>query len=101
MNAKRIGCSTFIVFLVVVFGIGYYIFNAQFMTKRLGGTTTIDIPAGKKLVPYTVQWEPKESNLWYLTEDAEPGYKAKSYEFRESSNLGALEGKIVFVEHDK
>ena len=100
MNQRK-GCLGFIVFLVVVIVGTFYMLNAQYVTKRFGGTTTIDIPAGKKLVPYTVQWEPKESNLWYLTEDVEPGYKPKSYEFRESSNLGALEGKIVFVEHDK
>ena len=36
--------------------------------------------------------------IWYLTEDAEPGYQPKSYTFHESSNLGILEGTIVFQE---
>ena len=73
--------------------------GCQEITKKFGGTTTIDIPAGKKLVPYTVQWEPKSASIWYLTEDTEPGYTPKTYEFHESSNMGAMEGKIIFVEH--
>ena len=75
--------------------------GCQYTTKVWGGTTTVDIPAGKKLVPYTVQWEAKNSNLWYLVEDAEPGYTPKTYEFKETSNLGAAEGKVLFVEHGK
>ena len=78
---------------------GLYLFSSsQYITKRIGGTTTIELPAGKKLVPYTVQWEPNGSHIWYLTEDAEPGYQPKSYTFHESSNLGILEGTIVFQE---
>ena len=73
--------------------------GCQQVTKQFGGTSTIDLPAGKKLVPYTIQWEPKSSNIWYLTEDAEPGYTPKMYEFHESSNLGVAEGKIIFIEH--
>lgn len=82
----------------IFFG-GLYLFSSsQYITKRIGGTTTIELPAGKKLVPYTVQWEPNGSHIWYLTEDAEPGYQPKSYTFHESSNLGILEGTIVFQE---
>ena len=49
-------------------------------------------------MPYTVQWEPTGSHIWYLTEDAEPGYTPKEYTFHESSNLGILEGTIIFQE---
>ena len=73
--------------------------GCQYTTKVWGGTTTVDLPVGKKLVPYTVQWESKNSNLWYLVEDAEPEYNPKTYEFKETSNMGMAEGKIVFVEH--
>lgn len=87
-----------IIGLVILIG-GLYLFSSsQYITKRIGGTTTIELPAGKKLVPYTVQWEPNGSHIWYLTEDAEPGYQPKSYTFHESSNLGILEGTIVFQE---
>ena len=66
--------------------------------RHYGGSSTIDLPAGKKLVPYTVQWD-KNSNIWYLTEDAPADYKPKTYEFKESSNLGVMEGTLTFVEH--
>ncbi|MBQ7497001.1 MAG: hypothetical protein IJU00_04085 [Selenomonas sp.] len=84
--------------LVLLFGVAYMFMGSQYITKRIGGTTTIDLPEGKKLVPYTVQWEPNGSHIWYLTEDAEPGYKPKAYTFHESSNLGILEGTIIFQE---
>ena len=84
--------------IAIIIG-GLYLFSSsQYITKRIGGTTTIELPAGKKLVPYTVQWEPNGSHIWYLTEDAEPGYQPKAYTFHESSNLGILEGTIVFQE---
>ena len=74
-------------------------FIGQEGTKKFGGTTTIDLPVGKKLVPYTIQWEPDDSNLWYLTEDAEEGYIPKTYEFHESSNMGIMQGSVKFIEH--
>ena len=87
-----------IVLIAIIIG-GLYLFSSsQYITKRIGGTTTIELPAGKKLVPYTVQWEPNGSHIWYLTEDAEQGYQPKAYTFHESSNLGILEGTIVFQE---
>ena len=69
-----------------------------FMTKSYGGKTTIELPPGEKLCPYTVQWEPKGANIWYLTEPMEKGYVPKTYHFREKSNYGQLEGEIVFIE---
>ncbi len=87
-----------VVFLLLAAGVMYMFVGSQYITKRIGGTTTIELPAGKKLVPYTVQWEPNGSHIWYLTEDAEPGYQPKAYTFHESSNLGILEGTIIFQE---
>ena len=43
-----------IIGLVILIG-GLYLFSSsQYITKRIGGTTTIELPAGKKLVLYTV-----------------------------------------------
>lgn len=86
------------VLVLALAGVLYVFVGSQYITKKIGGTTTIELPQGKKLVPYTVQWEPNGSHIWYLTEDAEPGYKPKTYNFHESSNLGFLEGTIVFQE---
>ena len=95
-----LGClGLIIVVAIVLYGVVTFLLGTQYFTKTLGGTTTIDLPQGKKLVPYTVQWENKGSNIWYLTEDAEYGYTPKTYTFHESSNLGTLEGTIEFVEH--
>lgn len=86
------------VLVLALAGVLYVFVGSQYITKKIGGTTTIELPQGKKLVPYTVQWEPNGSHIWYLTEDAEPGYTPKTYNFHESSNLGFLEGTIVFQE---
>jgi hypothetical protein len=94
---KKVTKLLLVVLMVVIATVS--LTGCQAVTKKYGGTTTIDIPKGKKLVPYTVQWEPNNSNLWYLTEDAEEGYQPKNYEFHESSNMGAMEGTIIFVEH--
>lgn len=96
---RIIAIGSILIVLVIGLLAGNFIMNTQTFTKKFGGTTVVDLPKGKKLVPYTVQWEPKESNLWYLTEDAEDGYKPKKYEFCETSNMGILEGSIVFQEH--
>lgn len=96
-SMKKAGIAVVAVLLVLA-GVMYVFMGSQYVTKRIGGTTTIELPPGKKLVPYTVQWEPNGSHIWYLTEDAEPGYKPKTYDFHESSNLGLLEGTIIFQE---
>lgn len=63
-----------------------------------GGTATIDVDPGKRIIPYTVQWD-KGNNIWYLTEDAPADYQPKTYVFKESSNLGMMQGEIIIVEH--
>lgn len=64
-------------------------------SRKFGGTSRIDLPAGEKLV--TMTW--KKSNLWYLTRVMKEGESAERYVFRESSNWGALEGKVLVQEH--
>lgn len=65
------------------------------LTKRFGGTTTIKLPVNKKLI--TATW--KEGNsIWYLVRERKPGEHPETHEFIESSNLGILEGKVIFQE---
>ncbi len=66
----------------------------QYITRNYGGTTTINLEKGQKLIEVT--W--KEGNLWYLVEPMESNYTPKTKEFIESSNYGVLEGKVIFVE---
>ena len=66
--------------------------------RRVGGTTTIDIDPGMRIIPYTVQWD-RNADIWYLTEEAPADYKPKTYVFKESSNMGVMEGEVIIVEH--
>ena len=54
--------------------------GCQSITRSFGGEQVIHIPVGKKLVPYTVQWETND-DLWYLTEDMQEGDSPKTYIF--------------------
>ena len=63
-------------------------------SRKWGGSTTITLPKGEKLIEAT--W--KESSLWYLTEPMDTDYKPKTKTFREDSNFGILVGTVTFVE---
>lgn len=62
--------------------------------KSLGGTATVTLPAGTKLV--TATW--KGEDLWYLYRDAKPGEKPEKLTFKEESSFGVLEGEVEFIE---
>jgi hypothetical protein len=62
--------------------------------KQYGGTATVKLPQGKKLI--NVTW--KEENLWYLTRDRKEGEKAEQYSFKEESSLGVIQGTVIFQE---
>jgi len=66
----------------------------QWVSKELGGTTTIKLEPGQKLVEAT--W--KNSNLWFLVEPMDSDYVPKTKEFIESSMVGVFQGKVVFIE---
>jgi len=62
--------------------------------KSWGGTAEVVLPKGKKLV--TATW--KESNLWYLTRDMTEDDIAETYEFKEESGYGVMEGTYKIIE---
>ncbi|MDF2534009.1 MAG: hypothetical protein K0R18_166 [Bacillales bacterium] len=64
------------------------------VAKKMGGTINVDLPKGQKLV--NVTW--KDANLWYLTKQMKDGDIAETYEFKEDSNFGIVEGKVIFKE---
>jgi hypothetical protein len=64
------------------------------MSRKFGGSTTINLEKGQKLVEAT--W--KENSLWYLTEPMDSDYVPKTKTFKEDSNFGVLEGTVTFVE---
>ncbi len=81
--------------LAVFAAVSFSSCTEQERVKAFGGSMTIDLEPGEKLMMAT--W--KESNLFYLTEPMEEGYQPKTKIFRESSSWGAVESKIMFVEH--
>lgn len=63
--------------------------------RAFGGTATIDIPAGKKVVNATF----KDHDLWVLERNAKPGEKPETLTFKEYSSFGILQGTVIIVEH--
>jgi len=62
--------------------------------KSFGGTLTVDLQPGRKLV--NVTW--KETELWYLTRTMRSDENPETYEFQESSGFGVMEGKVIVKE---
>ena len=67
----------------------------QIITREYGGTTTIKLQPGEKLIEAT--WK-DDGNIWYLTEPMDSNYVPKTKIFKESSVFGQLEGKVIFIE---
>jgi hypothetical protein len=66
----------------------------QLTARKLGGTTTEQLPPNTKLV--NVTW--KENSLWLVTRPMRAEEQPETYEFKESAIFGLLEGKIVIKE---
>lgn len=64
------------------------------VTRKFGGTQTIKLEQGQKLV--NVTW--KDTDLWILTRDMQPNEQPESYRFKEDSNMGILEGTVKLIE---
>lgn len=62
--------------------------------RQFGGTITIELPLGEKLVMAT--W--KETDLFYLTEPMDSNYVPKTKTFREDSSWGVMESTVIFKE---
>lgn len=62
--------------------------------RSFGGTETVNLPKGQRLVNAT--W--KETDLWYLTEPMPTGYVPQTKTFHEKSTYGAWEGTVIFHE---
>lgn len=62
--------------------------------RAWGGTAEENLPRGQKLVNIT--W--KESDVWILTKAMTKDDVAETYEFRESSTYGVMQGKVIIRE---
>lgn len=81
--------------LVLIISLICFTSCEQVITKELGGTTTITLEKGEKLIEAT--WK-GDGNLWYLVEPMDSDYVPKTKVFKESSVYGVMEGKVIFVE---
>jgi ABC-type glycerol-3-phosphate transport system substrate-binding protein len=66
----------------------------QVITRNLGGTTRIELPCDSKFMH--ASW--KDVHVWYSYRPANPGEPFVTVTYKESSNMGFVEGKILFVE---
>lgn len=66
------------------------------IAKTWGGTVTIELPKGMKLLEAT--WKGNNSSLWYLMAPMEDDYIPQEKVFQEDSRFGILEGTVIFKE---
>lgn len=64
------------------------------IAKQFGGTMEVTIPANEKFV--NVTW--KDTNLWVVTRPRKAGETPETYNFKENSPLGILEGTVKITE---
>jgi len=81
-----------IIFLITVISL---VSCDQYVTRNLGGNSTIKLEPGEKLVEAT--WK-GDADLWYLVEPMDSDYVPKIKIFKESSVAGVLEGTVTFIE---
>lgn len=68
--------------------------GCQTATKSFGGSMTLELDPGEKLVEIT--W--KEESLWYLTRPMREDEEPEIYKFKQSSEFGIFEGTVTVVE---
>ena len=66
------------------------------MARNFGGTETIVLPKGRRLVNLTWKGDKGAANLWILTK--EDTTKPTTYYFEEKSDMGMMEGKVIINE---
>ncbi len=86
--------------LVIGFGfLGLWFFSGCTENQRaraLGGTETINLPKGQKLV--NASWKEKDNSLWILTRPMREGEDPETWSYKAKSDFGILEGEVIFKE---
>lgn len=80
--------------LIAILALGMVGCTENQRARSLGGTSTIALTPNKKLVNLT--W--KETDLWILTRDRKEGEVPETYEFKEDSSFGVIEGTVIVKE---
>lgn len=81
-------------FITAIIGILSLTSCEQYVARKFGGDVDIKVEKGYKVTSAT--W--KETDLFYFIEPMEEGYQPKIKKFVESSNIGVLESKVIFIE---
>ncbi len=68
--------------------------GCNFMARSFGGEQTIELAKNQKFI--NVTW--KEANIWVLTKPMKENDVVETYEFKEYSSGGLLEGKVILKE---
>lgn len=92
---KKVSLLVLAVVIVAIVCVTIVGCTAQERAFRFGGSTTVDLPKGQKLINIT--W--KENHLWYLTKPMTPEDKVENYSFQESSSFGVWQGTVTISEH--
>lgn len=80
--------------IVLLAVMGFSLTGCKSIARSYGGTITIDVPKGQKVIEAT--W--KDNDVWYLTRPMREDEKPEIFTFQEDSNLGIIEGKVIFKE---
>lgn len=73
---------------------GFSLTGCKSIAKSYGGTISIDVPKGQKVIEAT--W--KGNDVCYLTRPMREDEKPEIFTFQEDSNLGIIERKVIFKE---
>ena len=88
-SGATVRCSAWLAVILLVTGC-----TENRRARLYGGTSTQELPLNSKLV--TATW--KQDNLWLLTRPMHTNDTAETYEFRESSSFGLMEGRVIIKE---
>ena len=80
--------------IALLAAMGFGLTGCKSVAKSMGGTISIDVPEGQKLIEAT--W--KDSDVWYLTRPMREDEKPETFTLQEDSNFGIMEGKVIFKE---
>lgn len=94
INMRKIIISLFV--LVVCIAMTSCDVLPNGFAKDYGATLTVDLDKGQELVECT--WK-DEGDLWVLTKPMDEDYEPQVKIFKEYSNLGIVNGKVIFKEH--
>ena len=85
----------FIIAIIIGIGVlGFMIIPDTVIARKFGGTIEIKVEPGYKVTMATF----KNSDLFYMIEPIDSGYKPKVKRLIEKKRYGLIEGEVKFVE---